>query len=134
MAVLRRLGVAPESFDWQKAVVLALLLAFSLRYSLRQRDGGSGKVVHVSYWNLLEEFADRWALKYAVQEVQPDAATPQAFEKLAMVVQPGVLLQVLHTQGQVLAHLLLGVAFHVMFSDIEFSRIAMCDVGTVAQY
>jgi hypothetical protein len=69
-----------------------------------------------------------------VQEVQPDPATPEAFEEPAMVVHTGALLQDPHIQGQAVGHLLLGVAFRVMFSNIEFSRIAMYDVGTVAQF
>lgn len=69
-----------------------------------------------------------------MQEVQPDPATPEAFEERAMVVHNGALLQDPHIRGQVSGHLLLGVVFRVMFSNIEFSRIATYDVGTVAQF
>jgi hypothetical protein len=58
----------------------------------------------------------------------------RAFGGPVIVVQTGVLLQDPHTQGQVWGSLLLGVAFRAKFSNIDFARIAMYDVGTVIQY
>lgn len=55
-------------------------------------------------------------------------------EDPALVVQIGVLLQGLHTQGLVWEPLPPGVAFRAKLLDICFAKIAMYDVGTVIQH
>lgn len=65
------------------------------------------------------------------QEAQLGLGSPQAFEDPAMVAQLGALLQDPHIRGQALDPLLLGVAFRVGFSNIDFAMIAMYGVGTV---
>ena len=91
-------------------------------------------MVHVSYWDLAEDWAVRCALIQAVKVVQAaqlDLGIVQAFQELAIVAQPWALLQHPHIRDQASDHLLLGVVFRVGFSNIDFAMIAMYDVGTV---
>jgi hypothetical protein len=59
-----------------------------LLFSFLQGSGWNQKVAHVSYWNLVEDWAVCWALMQAaevVQEAQLGLGIPQVFEEPAIV-------------------------------------------------